>query len=274
MDTTTRFTDERKKSLRTIIGLAAIFLFSLIATGLIVYNFASCPDEPPIITPCHEHHIVTETNYHSNNEITTTPHNTFTAARTANLDEVVSSEEIKTTALTPIQATGRTSTTTIQAPSATTTDSNQILEYINKTPKPTTGDHNLRLPRSISPVSYNIKLIPFFEERNFTFEGYSRIVVNCIESTNNITLHAITLTIIESDVAFYQLIDIEDEDNEMPIPIHNITFIEKKQFLIIHFEENLSQNSTYVIYINYTGLLNDDLKGFYRSSYQHGNETR
>lgn len=257
MDTATRFSDDRKKSLKTIALIGSIFLFSLIATGLIVYNFASCPD-PPIVSQCHGFNV--NSRISSSNEITTTPDNGFTSAHTANLNDILSSAEIKTIALTTTVATATTTQTTLTPPTTVHTK--------------TSDDLDLRLPRAIKPVSYNIKLIPYFEERNFTFDGYAQIVMNCHENTSNITLHAITLAINESDIAIYQLFETDDENVEYEVPIHNITFNEKKQFLIINLDEILVQNMTYAIYINYTGLLNDDLKGFYRSSYKHGDETR
>lgn len=48
---------------------------------------------------------------------------------------------------------------------------------------------DLRLPRDILPRSYEVTLLPILIEGNFTTEGYVSISVDCIQSTNNITLH-------------------------------------------------------------------------------------
>ena len=47
-----------------------------------------------------------------------------------------------------------------------------------------------RLPKSLEPTVYSIRLLPFIEPGNFTVDGYIEIRVNCIEDTNNITMNS------------------------------------------------------------------------------------
>ncbi len=51
-----------------------------------------------------------------------------------------------------------------------------------------------RLSGDLEPVSYNIQLLPFIEEGNFTTHGLIEILFNCIESTDNITINSNEIT--------------------------------------------------------------------------------
>jgi len=51
-----------------------------------------------------------------------------------------------------------------------------------------------RLTTDLEPISYNIQLLPFIEEGNFTTHGYIEILFHCIESTDNITLNSNEIT--------------------------------------------------------------------------------
>lgn len=48
---------------------------------------------------------------------------------------------------------------------------------------------DLRLPRTILPRLYEITLLPILIEGNFTTEGSTTILVECMQNTNTITLH-------------------------------------------------------------------------------------
>lgn len=134
----------------------------------------------------------------------------------------------------------------------------------------------LRLPRSIEPISYDIKLIPFLFEDNFTFSGEVNIQINVTESCQNITLHAIALSIDDSDVSVRVLADPNGVRNqtERTVVIRRQYFVEPKQFYVIELSEQLERHFLYDIHIKYRGVLNDMLQGFYRSSYKVHNTTR
>jgi len=57
---------------------------------------------------------------------------------------------------------------------------------------------DLRLPGSILPRLYEISLLPHIIEDNFTTEGSVDIYVECVDDTDNITLH------IDRQNIFYQ----------------------------------------------------------------------
>lgn len=134
---------------------------------------------------------------------------------------------------------------------------------------------DLRLPRSIKPILYDIKLIPYLFGNNFTFAGEVRILLNVTEQCQNITLHAISLAIANSDVRVRRMHgDSLGSPVSEPIPIKTQYFLESKQFYVIELNETLANGSFYVLEIKYIGILNDMMQGFYRSSYPYGNETR
>jgi hypothetical protein len=75
-------------------------------------------------------------------------------------------------------------------------------EHATPVPPPLTKSPKLdvRLPRAVIPDSYNIKIIPFIFEGNFTFNGEVAVVVNVTETTSNITLHFNDIKIYEDTV--------------------------------------------------------------------------
>uniref|UniRef100_A0A1I8P6R0 Aminopeptidase N n=1 Tax=Stomoxys calcitrans TaxID=35570 RepID=A0A1I8P6R0_STOCA len=158
-------------------------------------------------------------------------------------------------------------------------------------------ERDVRLPRSIKPLKYNISLEPYLFEGNFTFDGEVQITVVVVEDCYNITMHAADLNISKNDVVVRPLgmpqfdkaqrtgasapgnmASHGQEKAEAPIGtelrIRKQYLVEAKQFFVIELYDKLVENTKYVINIKFTGLIQDTLQGFYRSSYQMGNETR
>lgn len=48
----------------------------------------------------------------------------------------------------------------------------------------------------------------------------------------------------------------------------------ERQFHVIKTSDTLMAGRQYVVHLKFVGHLNDDLEGFYRSSYTAGNQTR
>lgn len=132
---------------------------------------------------------------------------------------------------------------------------------------------NIRLPDIMHPISYELKLMPFLYVGNFTFNGDVRIIVNVTKNCRNVTLHATALKI--SDVNVLKIGN-ETQTNvtKTEIEVSTQYAIESDQFFVIIFLTELEANNTYEINIKYTGILNDMLQGFYRSSYVVNNVTR
>lgn len=134
---------------------------------------------------------------------------------------------------------------------------------------------DVRLPRSIQPLKYNISLVPQLEG-NFTFTGIVQIRMLVLEDCYNITMHAEDLNITRNDVAVYRMTSMDNTDDleSNSLRIRKQYLVAAKQFFIIQLYDKLQRGSEYVVYIRFTGIIKDYLQGFYRSSYEVLNETR
>ncbi len=61
-------------------------------------------------------------------------------------------------------------------------------------------ENYLRLPTDVLPYIYNIQLLPFLDDDNFTTHGFIEIFVDCFNATQNITMNALELTIDEDSI--------------------------------------------------------------------------
>ncbi|XP_014370444.2 aminopeptidase N [Papilio machaon] len=137
----------------------------------------------------------------------------------------------------------------------TTTD---LVETTTIEEIPTVTD--VRLPLNVKPDTYYLKLTPYIFEGNFTFDGEISIVVTVKNETKQITFHGVELT--------YHNIKLLKKENGKEIKILSRTEDVPRQFQILSLEEPLVVGKQYYLNISYTGILNDNLHGFYRSSYE------
>ena len=119
---------------------------------------------------------------------------------------------------------------------------------------------DFRLPTHIKPFHYNIWLTPFILEGNWTTKGHVEIHAEkrAKEGINNITLHAENMNI--TAVSVKQLAD------NSTMKIEGYGYDPERDFFIIYFERSI-QNK-FIICIDFVSNLNDERKGFYRSSYK------
>ncbi len=54
---------------------------------------------------------------------------------------------------------------------------------------------DVRLPKNLRPLHYDIRLIPWMDESNFTINGFIHILIECVENTNKIVLHSTDIEI-------------------------------------------------------------------------------
>ncbi|KMQ91241.1 aminopeptidase n [Lasius niger] len=131
-----------------------------------------------------------------------------------------------------------------------------------------------RLPKNVVPKNYVIELTPYIntgDEKNFTFDGKSEIYLQVKENnTTTITFHAKNITLHSVNLTY-----------EKPEPqIKEDTFLNFKEdkykdFITVSLSNPIDTGTKNVkLSLSYTGVLNDELRGFYRSSYKKGNETR
>jgi len=113
---------------------------------------------------------------------------------------------------------------------------------------------SVRLSKDILPVKYFLTLKPDLEAH--TFEGSERIIVQIKKTTKQIVLHAKDLSI--GSVMVKMGKDI--------FPATNIKLDEKNETATFIFKNNLKFGKA-EIEIIFTGILNDSMRGFYRSTY-------
>ncbi|VVC38461.1 Hypothetical protein CINCED_3A009639 [Cinara cedri] len=140
------------------------------------------------------------------------------------------------------------------------------------------GTTDVRLPANVIPESYDLKIVPFLWAKpgNSTFDGQVDIVVNVTAPVDGITLHAADLNITECLVSrFPRMVPNEHVMAESTyITVQEIQKDLYKQFFIIKFQDVQPADYQYNISLKYTGRLQDNMEGFYKSSYTIGNMTR
>ncbi|KAG5311631.1 AMPN Aminopeptidase, partial [Acromyrmex insinuator] len=120
-----------------------------------------------------------------------------------------------------------------------------------------------RLPNNIIPTHYFISLTPHLNE-NFTFDGKVTIKADVIQPTNQIILH---LSEIELDEVIVKA-------NQTEVKKLKEKFVDRYEFYVIYLTTELTTGTKLNIKIKYTGHLNAELHGFYKSSYVSERGTR
>jgi len=110
------------------------------------------------------------------------------------------------------------------------------------------------LPTDVRPKTYRLDLQPNLE--TFIFNGIAEVDVTVVNATSTVTLHAVDLKI-----SSIQLVT----KHETLTPL-SYALDEKKDTLSIVFKENLPLGDGTFKFV-YTGTLNDQMAGFYRSKY-------
>ncbi|XP_011260493.3 aminopeptidase N-like [Camponotus floridanus] len=113
-----------------------------------------------------------------------------------------------------------------------------------------------RLPVSIKPISYEIILVPKLQE-NFTFEGFVKITAVVQNETDKITLHKGNIQIVNQSVLL----------ENKTVNIEHVIYDKNTEKYTLIVSETLKKGSQILITFDYNGILNDNMIGFYRSSY-------
>lgn len=132
----------------------------------------------------------------------------------------------------------------------------------------------VRLPKSVVPKSYDLNLVPFIWEGNFTFNGEVKIIVSVVQDTTNVTLHAVDMDIDEKFTSVSEYNPTSESITGAPIKINSQFNDTMRQFHVIKLSETLQAGKQYLVHMKFVGKLNDYLQGFYRSSYIANNQTR
>ena len=118
---------------------------------------------------------------------------------------------------------------------------------------------NHRLPANVQPQSYALSLTP--DIQSFTFSGHEEISVTIIEPTDRIMLNAAELSISKAQITL---------SNGNILSVEEVLIDESKETATLVFNQMLHVGPA-SLSLDFQGVLNDQLRGFYRSHYIDGN---
>jgi len=124
------------------------------------------------------------------------------------------------------------------------------LMAIKNTPK----HKNVRLSKDIIPLEYDIELHPDLE--NFTFLGNETITLSILKSTKKIVLHSKEIEVVTVHILI----------KKEKMFASKILYDEKTQTVAFNFPKNIARGK-YKLVLVFKGILNDKMRGFYRSKY-------
>ena len=116
-------------------------------------------------------------------------------------------------------------------------------------------NRNIRLSSNVIPRRYKITLFPNLE--NFTFSGEEEIELSIKKSVKKIILHAAELQIDKASFA----------KNSKEIKAVKVSYDEETETADVIFAEKIYASG--ILKLSFTGILNDKMRGFYRSRYIH-----
>ncbi|MBP9733486.1 MAG: M1 family metallopeptidase [Candidatus Omnitrophica bacterium] len=115
-----------------------------------------------------------------------------------------------------------------------------------------------RLDRNVLPQSYDLWIEP--DLAKFKFEGRASIWIKAAKSFTSITLHAAEL-----EIQHAALMTVEG----VRIGSKAVRFDAKMETVTIEFARSFTPQETGTLELEFTGILNDQMHGFYRTSYDY-----
>ncbi|KAJ8480322.1 hypothetical protein OPV22_024049 [Ensete ventricosum] len=122
-----------------------------------------------------------------------------------------------------------------------------------------------RLPGFAIPRRYDLFLRP--DLSSCRFAGSVQIVVDVVDDTRFLILNAADLAIDGGSVWF------RNPSSSKEVRPSEVVLVEADEILVLRFDEFLPRGSG-VLGIGFQGTLNDKMKGFYRSVYEHNGEKK
>ncbi|XP_012289033.1 aminopeptidase N [Orussus abietinus] len=126
-------------------------------------------------------------------------------------------------------------------------------------------DIDYRLSKDVIPVAYNVKLVPYLTDLNFTFGGEVTIEVFVQNPVATIELHSHLLNIHDNPI-----VTNSEEDS---LRVSKTSYNNCKQTYSLHFPTAL-EPETYRIRLKFDGILREDPCGFYRTYYMNSGRKR
>ncbi|KAK5110845.1 hypothetical protein LTR62_005556 [Meristemomyces frigidus] len=119
------------------------------------------------------------------------------------------------------------------------------------------------LPKNVKPLHYDLTLEPNLE--SFKYNGTVTIELGVVEDTKSISLNTYDIEINESKVT---------AGDRTISTSPKVSYDEDSQTTKVEFDNTIPAGSKAQLFLKFTGNLNDNMAGFYRSSYkdEKGNE--
>ncbi|KAF5204789.1 Aminopeptidase m1 [Thalictrum thalictroides] len=124
-----------------------------------------------------------------------------------------------------------------------------------------------RLPKFAIPKRYDLKLKPDLVACTFT--GTVEIKIEIVSDTKFLVLNASQLEFDHTSIYFTN----PEACYSKEYRPSDINFVEEDEILVLGFDEDLPIGEG-TLYIAFKGILNDRMKGFYRSTYEHNGEKK
>ncbi|MEK7573021.1 MAG: M1 family metallopeptidase [Patescibacteria group bacterium] len=118
---------------------------------------------------------------------------------------------------------------------------------------------NVRLEKHVIPQRYSIHLAPDLD--NFIFDGEEEIVLEITKEINSMILHCAEIEILKAEFIRGRKV----------LPA-KVSYDPKMETVRFDFAQNLSEGNG-VLKISFKGILNDKMRGFYRSKYELDGKT-
>ncbi|XP_037093237.1 aminopeptidase N-like [Pollicipes pollicipes] len=128
-------------------------------------------------------------------------------------------------------------------------------------PEPPAKVRDVRLPLHLVPEAYQVRLLPFIEEGNFTFSGEVTMRLRAEHSGSNVTVHVKDMTVYNDSVT------VRDVTTGTSLDIAGVRYDADREFFIVLLSQPVTAQHKYDVFIRFVGSLSDKLSGFYRSSY-------
>ncbi|XP_051911006.1 thyrotropin-releasing hormone-degrading ectoenzyme-like [Hippocampus zosterae] len=122
-----------------------------------------------------------------------------------------------------------------------------------------------RLPASVRPRHYDLRLDVRMD--NFTFSGDVSIDIECVNATRLILLHADRLEVSSASVT-------ANRPGGGAVRVHRRFLFPATQMLVLVLHRELKASRTYRLNLTFDAAIEDELLGFFRSSYTLGGQRR
>jgi aminopeptidase 2 len=116
------------------------------------------------------------------------------------------------------------------------------------------------LPKNVKPLHYNLTLEPNFT--TFKYDGTVEIELDVLDDTKSISVNSLEIDIKETRI---------ESNGQLIASAPTLTHNEDSQTTKIDFDQTIPAGSKAKLIHKFVGSLNDNMAGFYRSSYKGAN---